>query len=137
MKRSNLHRRALLPRPTEPLARSPMTRANRQRKAETFARAYGGAERADWITRQPSVVSGEGPCVNAHVRTGGAGRKADARWVVPLTDAEHRTLHQIGQKSFEAKYGIDLAFLAQIIAARWEVYRTQTDLFTTPREGEE
>lgn len=114
-----------------------MKRANRQRKAETFTRAYGGAERVAWITRQPSVVSGEGPCVNAHVKTGGAGRKADARWVVPLTDAEHRELHQIGQKSFEAKHAIDLAFQAAIIDARWEVRRTQIDLFTTPPEGEE
>jgi len=109
---------------------SPMKKRKTGRSRAAFQRAYGGADRADWMTRQPSVVSGAGPCVNVHVKTGGVGRKADAKWVVPLTDAEHHELHAIGQKTFEAKYGIDLAFQAAIIDARWEVYRTQIDLFT-------
>ena len=83
------------------------------------------------------TASGAGPCVNAHVKTGGTGRKADARWIVPLTAAEHDELHRIGQRSFEAKHGIDLAFQAAIIDARWEVHRTQIDLFTAPAVGQE
>jgi hypothetical protein len=64
-----------------------------------------------------------GPCENAHVKTGGAGRKADARWIVPLCRPHHAEIHQHGQRSFEVRHDIDLAFWASIIDARWEAYR--------------
>ena len=103
------------------LARTtPLPRVNKARKAESFARAYGGEERVAWVQRQPSVVSGASPCVNAHVKTGGAGRKADARWIVPLTPAEHDELHRIGQRSFEAAHQIDLAHEAYVTDARYQ-----------------
>lgn len=114
------------------MKKTPLKRENRPRKAENHLRAYGGPERIAWIQRQPSVVSGAIPCVNAHVKTGGAGRKADARWIVPLTDAEHQELHRIGQRSFEAAHQIDLFALATIVDARWEQYRATI----TPREGQ-
>ncbi len=128
MKRSGIARRTPLPRATAPLARTTRVKAtNPLCKREAFARAYGGAERVDWIKGQPSILSGARPCVNAHVKTGGMGRKADARWIVPLTAAEHDELHRIGQRTFEAKYAIDLAFWAQVIDARWEAYRAAPD----------
>ena len=102
--------------------RVPVKKINASRKAAEFDRAYGGSERAEWVTRQPSVVSGVHPCVNAHVRTGGVSRKADARWVVPLTPAEHDELHRIGKASFEAAHHIDLDHEAAITDARWEQY---------------
>ncbi len=92
---------------------------NAKRRAAEWLRAYGSEERVAWIQSQPSVVSGKGPCVAAHVKTGGMGRKADARWIVPLTDAEHKELHQIGTKSFEAKYGASLEFHAERINQRF------------------
>ena len=87
---------------------------------DEFLRVYGSVDRAEWIARHRSVVSGGGPCVNAHVRTGGVGRKADACWIVPLTWDEHNELHQHGVKTFEAKYSVNLAALAEQIAAERE-----------------
>ena len=115
---------------TGPITRtSPMKKRKTGRSRAAFDRAYGGADRADWMTRQPCVVCGALPSVNAHVKTGGAGRKADAKWVVPACRSHHDEMHR-GQRTFEAKYGVDLARLAAIIDARWEVYRNQIDLFT-------
>jgi hypothetical protein len=88
-------------------------------EAETL-RIYGTPERIAWVQRQPSVVSGESPCVNAHTRGDGVSRKADACWIVPLTATEHDELHRVGLKSFEAAYNIDLAHAASITDARWE-----------------
>jgi hypothetical protein len=85
-----------------------------------WLRAYGSSERVMWIIRHPSVVSGRGPCVNAHVRTGGVGRKADAKWIIPITFKEHNELHQHGQKTFEQKHGIDLLKAAEKIEAEWQ-----------------
>ena len=87
---------------------------------DEFLRVYGSVDRTEWIARHPSVVSRGGPCVNAHVRTGGVGRKADACWIVPLTWDEHNELHQHGVKTFEAKYSVNLAALAEQIAAERE-----------------
>ena len=102
---------------------------NAQRTRAAFQRAYGGSDRADWMTRQPCIVCGLTPSANAHVRNGGAGRKADAKWVVPACALHHDEMHR-GQRTFEAKYGVDLLHLAEITDARWEVYRTQLTLFT-------
>ena len=103
------------------MKRSPIAKVNPARKAKAFARAYGGAERVRWIQSQPCILCSQSPCENAHVTGGGAGRKADARWIVPLCHRCHAELHTIGQKTFEAKYG-DLMFWAQVIDARWEQY---------------
>lgn len=94
---------------------------NRKRRASEFERAYGSKERVAWIQAQPSVVSGERPCVNAHVRNGGAGRKADAKWIVPLTAQEHENYHIVGKRFFE-KWGgnINLDECAAVIEARWQ-----------------
>jgi hypothetical protein len=78
------------------LKRSRIRRQNAARKAASFARAYGSAERVEWVKAQPSVWDGAGPCVNAHVgKVGkGASRKANADQIVPLTDAQHRAFDQ-------------------------------------------
>jgi hypothetical protein len=94
-------------------------RRNPQRAAKNLARAYGPEERRAWVKSLPSVVSGEGPCVNVHVKAGGTSYKADAEWIVPLTAAEHDELHK-GQQSFETKYRIDLRAAALNIEARWQ-----------------
>ncbi len=90
-----------------------------KRNAE-WTRSYGSQERVLWISQQRSVVSGKTPCVNAHVRTGGIARKADCRWIVPLTFVEHNELHSIGQKSFEKKYRIDLKEKAEETEKAWQ-----------------
>jgi hypothetical protein len=75
--------------------------------------------------RHPSVVSRKKPCENAHVKSGGVGRKADAKWIVPLTFDEHQELHQHGQKTFEKKYGINLVEQAKRIEKEWQSWIKQ------------
>jgi hypothetical protein len=94
-------------------------KVNKKRRSAEWTRAYDSPDFVAWIREQPSVVSGKGPCVAAHTENGGMSRKADARSIVPLTDAEHKELHRIGIKSFEAKYGASLAFHAARIWQRW------------------
>lgn len=91
-------------------------------KAEKLHRCYGGPDRIEWMRWQPSIISGRTPCVSAHIRNGGKGRKADACWTVPLTWDEHHELDTKGHKTFAAKYGVDLDHEAAITDARWEVH---------------
>lgn len=127
-------RRAWIRRRTQPIAKSspggtPRTRKpiKTVKKAKSSAkqtanwrRAFGSVERVEFVKALPSVASGKGPCVNAHVRTGGTSRKADACWIVPLTDYEHRhELHQHGARWFEAKYSVDLEACAVATEAAW------------------
>lgn len=104
-----------------PLTRgTPVRRANPKRKAAAFARAYGSQARVAWVQGLPSVVSGAGPCENAHVKTGGMGLKASAIWIVPLTSAEHAELHAVGMRTFEARHNVNLFREAQRVALAWE-----------------
>lgn len=93
-------------------------------------REYGPPGYVEWIHAQPSVASGKGPCVAAHVGNKGAGvgRKADWDQTVPLLDNEHRhELHQIGHESFEAKY--DISFEEQILRTQqgWQAHLATLD----------
>jgi len=109
--------------PAGSLARHvPVKRRNAKRRISEFVRCYGSKERVAWVKSQRSVASGKGPCVNAHTRGDGAGRKAGARWIVPLTDAEHRELHRIGVASFEKKYGLNLDFMAAQTAMAYDAH---------------
>lgn len=79
-----------------------------------------------WIRTLPSVVSGEFGCEAAHLnfadqRYGkperGKGKKADDRWVLPLTAEEHRTgphaQHRTGaERKWWDDQGIDATTLA-------------------------
>jgi hypothetical protein len=112
----------------KPIARSTKRiRPNAARKAREFVRCYESLERVEWIQRHPSVVSGRTPCVNAHVRGGGAGYKGASKWIVPLTDGEHDVFHQHGKSAFEEMHGIDLDKAAQTIEAecrQWNLNAT-------------
>jgi len=90
-----------------------MKKTDAQRQAE-WERKYDSLEFIGWTHESPSVASGQSPCVCAHVTpdTGlptGTGRKADACWIVPLTSKEHDEIHQHGERTFEAKYNLNLA----------------------------
>jgi len=99
--------------------------ARKRRPKKETERIYGPPDRPAWMRRQPSVVSGRTPCVSAHVKAedpmgpSGTGRKANARWTVPLTYEEHVELHANGQETFEREHGIDLARAARETHARW------------------
>lgn len=95
----------------------------KKRSAAEFQRIYGSKERVAWIQAQPSVVSLKCPCENVHVIGGGMARKADYKWIVPLTAEEHRELHQIGKPAFEAKWGVDLGYYALAIEGCWQAFQ--------------
>ena len=97
-----------------------------------WARVYGSRERCRWISEQPSVASGRGPCVNAHVTPNddppsGMGRKPDARWIVPLTYLEHLELHASGTQTFQAYYGINLVGKAREIDRQWRLLNGEVE----------
>ncbi|HSH44398.1 MAG TPA: hypothetical protein VK966_00945 [Longimicrobiales bacterium] len=108
-----------LRRKQPPRTRTALPKRNPARRDREWARAYGSEDRVAWVQRQPSVVSGKRPCVNAHVRTGGTGRKADARWIVPLTWEEHEDLHRVGVATFQREHGVDLEAEARRVDAEW------------------
>lgn len=115
-----------IPRTTRLLSSSRIRPRNDKRRKSEFARAYHSEERVLWVQALPSVVSGETPCVNAHVRNGGAGRKADYRWIVPLTDQEHQNYHVVGKRFFEKWAKVDLDAAAADVERRWQQEQSDT-----------
>jgi hypothetical protein len=81
---------------------------NAERQAKEFARSYGSDERVEWFKALGCCICGKRPSENAHSRGGGAGRKADAHYILPLCRSHHRELHQEGIETFEASYSINL-----------------------------
>ncbi|MCK5316298.1 MAG: hypothetical protein KAJ55_00210 [Anaerolineales bacterium] len=94
-----------------------------QKRAE-WERVYDSEAFVQWTQSRRSVASGRGPCVAAHVTPdeglpSGTSRKADAYWIVPLTLEEERDKHR-GEKTFEAKWGVNLANEAREHWANWK-----------------
>ena len=116
------------------LRRTPLKRGtkrigvNKARRGKNWLRAYESEDRVEWIAAQPSVVSGRVPCVNAHVVNGGMGRKAEARWIVPLTHEEHMELHASGITTFQNKYGVNLLEMAIQTERRWRQHAERCGL---------
>lgn len=110
-------------RQLKPIPRT--TLRSKPRSADEKRRIYGTPQRIAWMHASPCVITGRVPCEIVHVRSGGTGRKADARFTVPMVAELHRELHRIGVLSFEAKYarelaGHSLAAHAARIQAEWE-----------------
>jgi hypothetical protein len=127
MKRPGSLRRSSLP-----AGRSPLPRVNATRKAGNLLRAHGEPEFRAWIKGEPCVVCGRTPCDAAHLRNGGASRKADVTETVPMCstlvalgysghhDEYDGRQRAGGRKAFAAKYPhLDLPALAAETRARW------------------
>lgn len=89
---------------------------------------------------QPCAVCGwTGGCENAHIRTGGTGRKGDSSQVIPLCRSRparpgeatigkgdgfdsgcHAHLHSLGKRLFEKAYYVDLDALAEQTERAWQ-----------------
>ncbi len=136
MKRTGIRRKMPLPRATQPLARTTRGKAtNPRRKREAFARAYGSRGRVAFVKAFPCVVCVKrypkmwGDSDNAHVPSkSGAGRKGDARRIVPLcrwhhTGSAFTSLHALGKSKFNAYHGLDL----DAEAARVDALFTESD----------
>jgi hypothetical protein len=130
-------RKKPLPRSTKPIARKTrVKKVNTKRRAKNKARAYGGEERVTWLKTLPCCVVGRpssppvrhfGEIVNAHITTGGMGRKADAKLCVPMCDYHHKNQHLFGTRGFELAYGIDLKAEAAKVEAAWQTQLEQQD----------
>lgn len=115
----------------KPIARSPMKRG-RKRSASERGRIYGTAERLDWLHSLPCCVTGvRGDIEAAHVVTGGTGRKADAKWLVPMARELHRQLHQHGVRTFQKRWGVNLKALAIETERAWLAGEPPSYLHTT------
>jgi hypothetical protein len=80
------------------------------------------AEHLTWIRSHSCCIDGctRRPVTAHHVRVGtngGAGMKPSDLWCVPLCNQHHAEHHRIGWQTFEAKYDIDLRYLASHLAA--------------------
>lgn len=118
-KRKKLKRGADMRRRKRIRARNP------ERAERLFERNYLSEEFVTWIHSLACVVSGSGgsswdPIVAAHVRSKGAG----GRWsdIVPMLRSLHDELHQIGVRSFEKKYEVDLQLAAAAVVQRWKAF---------------
>ena len=100
----------------------PVKRRNVKRHAAAMLRAFGPIERREWMRAQPSVVDGATPCVSVHVKSGGKSRRADARYTVPMTWAQHQEMHNVGQATYARKHGLDLLDLAAETELKYRSY---------------
>lgn len=106
-----------------------MKRQNRKRRASEFQRAYGSKARVAFVRSLPCVaaLSVRWPCFpgaeNAHVGTGGRGRKADAARIVPLCPNHHRELHNLGRDEFERRRILNLDWHAAETERAWQIHQ--------------
>jgi hypothetical protein len=61
---------------------------------------------------------------NHHIKTGGKGRKADARFIIPLCHECHEELHFMGARTFSITVGINLEKAAAVTEAAWLSYQS-------------
>jgi hypothetical protein len=100
----------------------------RKRSSGEFARIYGSKARVAWVKRQPCIapfcslwqLAG---CENAHIETGGMGRKADADKIVPACRRHHALMHSEGVAWFAFNYALDLPALAMETDKSWRAYQ--------------
>lgn len=98
------------------------------------------------IRQLPSCVSFQSPVHAHHLQIKeerGIGLKATDKWAVPLTEAEHRSLHRFGSRreiEWFSKRGIDSRKLAAELWSAWSgtrdlqaMYRVLLDHFHDPR----
>jgi hypothetical protein len=115
------------PAPREKRARKPVRHRNKKRYSANWLRAYGSPERVEFVNARPCVG-----CLteyrlreNHHIKTGGKGRKADAKFIVALCAVCHDDLHQHGRESFEERYAVHLESEAAATERAW-VQRSDT-----------
>ena len=139
------------PKPRRPLlSEKPIKRSGKikpkPRSPEEYARIYGSPERVEWVKSLPCVTTWhddwwkfrghhtngrilfggtgtacKGKKENAHIVSGGTGRKADAHLIVPACHHHHAEMHR-GVQTFEARYGVDLNAAAEQIEAKWQAW---------------
>lgn len=95
----------------------------RRRKSPKMAVTERGpircAPHLQWVRGFECSAAGHGNCSGKievmHIRigtNGGMGEKPGDNFVIPGCSTHHREQHHIGEKTFAAKYGIDLLAIA-------------------------
>lgn len=106
------------------LRQSSLTPEQRARKKAEWTRAYGSKERVQWIkSRRCFGCRSIAGCENAHLVSGGMGRKADAALVIPLCHLCHAEQHRVGNEAFARSIGetVDSLFAAAAAyEAEWQ-----------------
>lgn len=103
---------------------------NRERRDREWDRAYESVDRVTWVQSLPCIFCGRTPSENAHVASGGTGRKSDARFVVPacgdrpgphgmVRGCHWEMDHGIGKRAMERKYHVDLYAEAERVEKMW------------------
>lgn len=113
MKRTPLHRKTRLKAGTK--------RLKVRRRSKRFAARRDPAY-ATWVRSGLCLIGDQcfGTGVDAcHVKSRGAGGD-DRGNLIPLCRSHHREQHQIGLRSFERKYGVDLMAHAQHLATVYQ-----------------
>lgn len=72
-----------------------------------FQRIYGSKQRVEFVKSLPCCICAKKPSENAHIKSGGMGRKADYRHIIPLCKTCHQMQHQKGWKAL----GLDAMLL--------------------------
>ena len=96
------------------MKRRRIKRRNKERRRRLFEEQFG--KRAEFARGFPCIIEGCGkwPTQAAHVKSRGAGGKAESN-IVSLCLHHHTEQHQLGILSFQAKYQIDLKSQAERI----------------------
>lgn len=108
------------------MRKTPLKKRNAKRARMEKERSYGTLARVLWVKSQPCCVPGcENTNVeNAHIKGGGAGRKADYHWIVPLCFDHHTggddSIHGLGSAElFDKTHDICLEYVAARLEREW------------------
>lgn len=126
-----------LPRSTTPIARSRKVKSvNVRRKKKEFARSYGSVDRVVWMASHGCLFATEsfaalrlhlgqclGPIDNAHLVTGGMGRKADAKHILPMCRLHHHEFDtHAGLLFSDPAFRSELIPVALMFDAEWQKF---------------
>jgi len=121
VKRTPLKRKTRLTSNAKPKARKRIKA--KPRSGIEFQRVYGSKRRVEFINSLPCMVCAKRPSENAHIKSGGMGRKADYREIIPLCPSCHRKQHQHGWKAL----GLDPHMLEGMAYNTQWLWATRTD----------
>lgn len=111
-----------------PRQRKPMKRANPANKAREFARCFHSEARVLFVQSLNCAACGRLPSQNAHVKSGGMGRREGFAWIVPLCEKCH-TAQEGRTSAFERERRLPDGFLYATAAATerlWQAHAARS-----------
>lgn len=114
------------------LPNSPMRKPiKRKKRTESeFARIHGSRARVAFISSLPCAACGRGTPPpgnhNAHIKTGGIGRKADSTDIIPLCADCHGAQHRMGWDAIGLEEMAERERRAAIVERAWQAKNSVT-----------